>query len=140
MRIIPLISAEARHAAQEAIRQAQYGCTVLIMPKKASTGQRKKFHAICGDFARQHPFNGVMRTAKDWKVLLISAHAHVTGFDSEIVDGLEGEIVNLRESTAHMSSDRISSLIEYALAMGAEKGIKFRNRTTTHQKEHHHDF
>jgi hypothetical protein len=40
-----------------------------------------------------------------------------------MVPGLEGEFVNLRESTALMSKARAASLIEYALAFCAMHGV-----------------
>jgi hypothetical protein len=40
------------------------------------------------------------------------------------VPGLEGEFVNLRESTALMSIKRGASLIEYTQAFAAEHGVK----------------
>jgi hypothetical protein len=39
---------------------------------------------------------------------------------AEVIPGLEGEFVNIRESTAHMSKPRASSLIEYAVAHMAQ--------------------
>ena len=59
---------------------------------------------------------GKPRSAAQWKVLLVSGHAVATKNEAEIVPGLEGEFVNLRESTALMSVKRSSSLIEYATA------------------------
>jgi hypothetical protein len=43
---------------------------------------------------------------------------------AEMVPGIEGEFVNLRESTARMSKARSSSLIEYTLAFCASNNIK----------------
>jgi hypothetical protein len=40
-----------------------------------------------------------------------------------MVPGLEGEFVNVRESTASMSATRLSSLIEYAEAFCAAHNI-----------------
>lgn len=57
--------------------------------------------------------------AAAWKVLLVSGHAVATKSGAEMVPGLEGEFVNLRESTALMTKARGSSLIEYAVAFCA---------------------
>ena len=43
---------------------------------------------------------------------------------AEIVPGIEGEFVNIRESTAAMSKGRGASLIEYALAFAANNGVE----------------
>jgi hypothetical protein len=45
-----------------------------------------------------------------------------------MVPGIEGEFVNLRESTARMSKARGSSLIEYTLAFVAMHDIKITYR------------
>ena len=42
----------------------------------------------------------------------------------KIVAGLEGEFINLRESTALMTKARGSSLIEYSIAWCEMNGIK----------------
>lgn len=60
-----------------------------------------------------------------WKVIMVSAHAIATVEPAEMVIGLEGEVVNLRESTAAMSKKRFSSLMEYVLAWGANNDVKF---------------
>lgn len=61
-------------------------------------------------------WNGKPRSEAEWKVLLISAHAYATGLEFEISIGLEGELIEVRESSAKMSKARSSSLIEYAIA------------------------
>jgi hypothetical protein len=66
---------------------------------------------------------GKKRTADQWKVLLVSGHATATKEGAEMVPGLEGEFVNIRESTALMSVRRSSSLIEYTLAFCAAHGV-----------------
>ena len=46
-------------------------------------------------------------------MIMVSAHKIATGGKAEMVIGLEGEVINLRESTAQMSVQRLASLIEY---------------------------
>ena len=88
--------------------------------------QNKKFHAICRDFARARiKWAGKERNERGWKMLLVSGHSMATtGEEPELVAGLEGELVNLRESTAQMSKGRGSSLIEYALAYASHLNVK----------------
>ena len=89
--------------------------------------QNAKFHALCADIAASRfPFAGKPRSAEQWKVLLVSGHAAATKEGHDIGPGLEGEFVNLRESTALMSVRRSSSLIEYTLAFMATNGIPIR--------------
>lgn len=85
--------------------------------------QGARFHAICGEVAKQATFGGRKLSEKQWKVLFISALTIVEGDDPDLVRGLEGELVSLRESTASMSVSRASSLIEYVTAWAVQNGI-----------------
>ncbi|WP_457586176.1 recombination protein NinB [Ensifer canadensis] len=124
-----LINDRVRANALAAIAAAGEGCAVTIGPKTRSVDQNAKFHAICTDVARSHmTWAGKRRDAEAWKVLLVSAHTVATKDDPgapspEIVPGLEGEFVNIRESTARMSVGRAASLITYAIAFCDTNGI-----------------
>lgn len=123
-RLLILAHAEARRRAEEAVREAPDGWMVEVKPPRRTTLQNSMFHAICQDFEKsRHPWMGEPRTAAGWKRLLVSAHAVATGDGAELTVGLEGELVDLRESTALMSVRRGSSLIEYALAYAHQNGI-----------------
>jgi hypothetical protein len=98
-------------------REAPDGWEVMVTPPKMNDGQKARFHAICGDLAASGlPWAGKRRTLAEWKVLLISGHATATNEGAEVVQGLEGELVNVRESTTSMSRSRGASLITYAIA------------------------
>ncbi|MFK5217226.1 recombination protein NinB [Glaesserella parasuis] len=101
---------------------------VEVKPITRNLEQNAKFHAMCGDIARQVQFNGEWLPLEAWKVLLISAHAEATKEGSRLVIGLEGELVNIRESTAEMSVKRKASLIEYTTAWGVSHGVHFNDR------------
>lgn len=119
-----LAHAEARRRAVMAIQHAPDGYVVKIQPPTRSLEQSAKFHAICGDVARSGAeWMGKKRTADQWKVLFVSGHAMATGIGAEVIPGIEGEFVNIRESTARMSKHRISSLIEYVLSWCVENDI-----------------
>ena len=95
---------------------------------KRTLGQNRIFHALCGDIAKSGiEWAGCQRTAKEWKVLLISGHAKITGRQPDVVIGLEGEMVEIRESSARMSIPRSASLIEYTIAWATDRGIKLRD-------------
>ena len=99
-----------------------------VRPESRSLDQNAHFHALCGDIARSGiEWFGKPRKADEWKVLLVSGHAKATKQEADVVPGLEGELVNLRESTARMSRARASSLIEYTLAFCAEHGVELRD-------------
>ena len=111
--------AEARRRAMSAVADAPDGYVVRVEQPTRNSEQNAKFHAICGELAGRE-WLGKSRSAAQWKVLLVSGHAVATKHDAEMVPGLEGEFVNLRESTALMSVRRSSSLIEYAQAYLSE--------------------
>jgi NinB protein len=104
---------------------AEHIYRVTIMEDNRSLEQNAKFHAICGDIAASGlKWAGKERSAKQWKVLLVSGHAAATGEGAEMVPGLENEFVNIRESTALMTKKRGSSLIEYSLAFCSMHNIR----------------
>lgn len=112
-----LINPKVRQNAINAVIGAPDGYVVQISEPKRSTSQNAMFHAICSDIEKSgHKFMGKSRSAAVWKVLLISAHAAATQEETEVVPGLEGEFVNIRESSALMSVKRANSLITYTLA------------------------
>ena len=97
---------------------------LTLSPPKRSGDQNAKFHALCGDLARSElTWAGKRRATAQWKVLLVSGHAVATKEGAEIVPGIEGEFLNIRESTAAMSKKRGSSLIEYAVAFCVTNGV-----------------
>ena len=110
----------ARSRAVIAVNDAPAGYRVTVESPKRNNDQNAKFHAMCDDIAKAGiEWAGKPRTAAQWKVLLISGHATATREGSEIVPGLEGEFVSIRESSALMSVKRASSLIEYTQAFMA---------------------
>ena len=114
----------ARQRAIQAVIEAPDGFSVKIAPATRSLEASAKFHAICGDLSKQMKYGGKHRSLEVWKAILVSAHSIATNEPTEIVAGLEGEFLNLRESTASMSVARMSSLIEYALAYCAMNGVR----------------
>jgi hypothetical protein len=119
-RILRLISPAVRQRAIDAIWGAPDEAVVTIAEPSRNGEQNAKFHALCGELAKsQFPWAGKPRTLAEWKVLMVSGHAVATKEGAEIVPGIEGEFVNIRESTALMSKRRGSSLIEYTVAFCA---------------------
>lgn len=96
----------------------------VIGEAQRSQLQNEIFHAICGDLAKQLKWAGESRTLHQWKLLLISGHSIATGDDPNLVSGIEGEIISLREKTSEMGVKRMSSLIEYSIAFAENSGVK----------------
>lgn len=120
-----LINDHVRQNAVAAVMRAEAGAAVSVGPATRSLDQNAKFHAICSDLAKSPlAWAGKRRAADEWKVLLVSGHTKATEGEIEFVPGIEGEFVNIRESTARMSVARSSSLIEYALAFCASHGVE----------------
>lgn len=115
---------EVKFAAVNAVKNAPDGYIVKIEPETRRSAQNANFHALCGDVADQALFMGKKLKPEQWKVLFISGHAIATGLGAEMVPGLEGEFVNIRESSAQMSVKRMASVIEYTLAFCADNGVK----------------
>ena len=101
---------------------------VKIQPMTRSLEQNSKLHALLSDISKQCEFNGEKRDIDTWKMIMVSAHKIATGGKAEMVIGLEGEVINLRESTAQMGVKRLASLIEYIQAWSIENGVKFNDK------------
>ncbi len=115
----------ARQAICKAVQSSEIGMVVSIGQPTRSSEQNAMLHPLLTDISNQKEWMGKKRTMLQWKVIMVSAHAIATGEPAEMVIGLEGEVVNLRESTAAMSKKRFASLLDYVLAWGANNGVKF---------------
>lgn len=124
LKLFTLAHDGARERVAQFAQQAPVGTVVKFSEPSRTADQNAKFHALCTDLAKSgFAWMGKPRTSEQWKVLLVSGHAMATKEGAELVPGIEGEFVNLRESTATMSKKRSSSLIEYTLAFCAANGI-----------------
>lgn len=128
-----LLRSEAiRNNAIESIRNTPLDTdkpvTIRITEYKRNLDQNARFHAMLGDIARQVKWCGKLLRPEQWKVMLISGHAVATKLPAEVLPGIEGEYVNIRESSAEMSVKRMASLIEYTMAWAIGQGVKFSDR------------
>lgn len=99
---------------------------VEFKPLTRTLAQNAKLHAMLGDITQQADFKGEPLILEQWKMLFVSGHAVATGRPHELVIGFEGELVNLRESTAQMGVKRLISLIDYIDAWAAENNVIFK--------------
>ena len=118
-----LVHAEARQRAIQAIKDAPDGYLCKIRPPTRSLDQNAKLHALFSDLAEQCTHYGRRLTADQWKVLMISGHSIATGLGVDLVPGVEGEMVNIRESSASMTVQRMTSLIEYIHAYMEQNSV-----------------
>ncbi len=101
---------------------------VEIKPLTRTLAQNAKLHAMLGDIAKQCEFQGKKRDIETWKMIMVSAHNIAKGGQAEMAIGLEGEVLNLRESTAEMGVKRLASLIDYVDAWAAGQGVRFSDK------------
>jgi hypothetical protein len=126
-RTFHLISSRVRDNALAAVNEAEPGAIVSVSPPKRSLEQNSFLHAVLTDLARSPlKWAGRRRTLDEWKALIISAHAVATNQPGEVIPGIEGEFVAIRESSAQMSVKRATSLLEYLLAFCAQHGVELR--------------
>ncbi len=120
-----LINDTVRQNAIRAVMQAPADHVVSIAQRTRSLEQNSKLHAILTDLSKSPvKWAGKRRTVDEWKALVISGHAVATQHGGEVIPGIEGEFVAIRESSAQMSVSRAASLIEYLLAFCATHGVE----------------
>lgn len=119
-----LAHAQARKSAFQAVLSAPEGARVEIKLASRSARQNALLHALFSDIACQVKHKERWLTPDNWKVLLISAHSIATHQPVDMVVGLEGELINIRESSAKMTVKRMNSLIEYILAWCAQNNVR----------------
>lgn len=122
-----LATDRVRDNAMAELRRAARFAVVIIAPPTRSNEQNSKLHAMLTDLAASPvTWAGKRRTMEEWKALVISGHAVATQHPGEVVPGLEGEFVAIRESSASMSVARCASLITYLQAFGDANGVVWR--------------
>ena len=122
--ILKITGDAARAAACRRVMAAPVGHIVRITPQTRSLDQNAKLHAILTDISRQANYLGAQRDLEFWKGLFVSGWQIATGERPEIVPGLEGEFINIRESTTTLGIKRMASLIEYVTAWAVSSGVR----------------
>lgn len=98
-----------------------------VRPETRSDAQNRLLHALFSDVAKQAEWMGKKCTAEEWKLLFVSGHSVATKQGADLMPGLEGEFLNLRESTARMGKARMASLLEYVMAWAIDHGVELRD-------------
>lgn len=121
--VFQIAHSAARRNAANAVMSAPENFMVEVKPRTRSLDQNAMLHALFSEAAKSHAWHGRKLTPTQWKVLFISGHAIATGLGADMIPGLEGEFVNIRESSASMSISRMTSLIEYINAWMADQEV-----------------
>lgn len=119
-----LYSQNVKHEVCRQVMASEFGKVVTLRDPTRTLEANAKLHAMLTDIARQAKYMGKPRTVEFWKGLFVSGWQIATGQKAEIVPGLEGEFINIRESTATMSGKKLHSVIEYVNAWCAMNDIK----------------
>lgn len=122
---------ESRGRALEAVRTAPDGYMVVISEPTKKRIQEEKYHAMCGDIAKQCTFMNEKRDLDDWKRLLVDAFAKVMReagtpihHDGRVLPSLDFErVVQLGIQTKDFYVSEAGQFIEYLYAFGAERGV-----------------
>jgi hypothetical protein len=105
-----------RRMAADAVHKRPDGHMLVLQERTRSNHQNALLHHLFGVAAKHAKFHGRTLTPTQWKVLFISGHAIASGIGADMIPGLEGEFVNIRESSAQMGVRRMNSLLEYVQA------------------------
>jgi hypothetical protein len=120
-----IINDHIRANALKAVQMAPEGYSIAISEPKRSNDQNAKFHAMLTDLSRSPiKWAGKRRSVDEWKIIMISGHSVTTGTGGEVIPGIEGEFVAIRESSASMTVRRAASLIEYLEAFCVSNDVE----------------
>ncbi|WP_072076131.1 recombination protein NinB [Yersinia kristensenii] len=97
---------------------------VIIQEPKRSLPQNARLHAMLSDVSRQATYMGKKRGIEFWKGLFVSGWQIATNQKPEIVPGLEGEFINIRESTTRLTVKKLTEVMDYVEAYCGMNGIK----------------
>lgn len=125
-RVFRITPTNRRHVAEQ-VSNLPEGFVIKAGPPTRSLEQNALLHAMFGELEQKAKYMGRKLTAYQWKNLLISGHSIAVGLTPEIVPGIEGEWINLRESSASMTVARMTSLIEYIHAWAAVNNVQFKH-------------
>lgn len=123
-RTYKLVSDQVRAHCIDEVARAPLGKVVIVQDPTRTLEANARLHAMLTDISRQRDYMGKKRDVEFWKGLFVSAHAIATGKPCEIVPGLEGEFIAIRESTASMSGKKLASVMEYIEAWAANEGVR----------------
>lgn len=120
--LITLRNKADRERASRWIDKAPFGTRVEFKASKRSLPQNDRMWAMLTDVATQLKWHGISLTPDDWKLVFLDS----LNRESRFVPNIDGTgFVNLGRSSADLSKEEMSELIELIFAVGAQHGVKF---------------
>ena len=120
--LITLHNKADRERASKWIDKAPFGTRVEFKASKRSLPQNDRMWAMLTDVATQLKWHGISLTPDDWKLVFLDS----LNRESRFVPNIDGTgFVNLGRSSADLSKEEMSELIELIFAFGAQHGVKF---------------
>lgn len=86
---------------------------VTIQERTRSLEQNARLHAMLSEISRKTTYLGKSRGVEFWKGLFVSGWQMATNQHPEIVPGLEGEFINIRESTTKLTVGKLTEVMDY---------------------------
>lgn len=120
--LITLRGTADRERACRWVSAAPFGTRVEFKAARRTVAQNSKLWASLSDIASQLRWHGKSLTTNQWKIVLIDALKR----ESKLVPNIDGSgFVDLGRSSADLTKDEMSQLIELALSFGAQHGVVF---------------
>ncbi len=111
------------------VKTAPFGTYVDVGPEPRTDPQNKRLHAMIREAVKKgFQMDGRRFTEDDAKTLFVSGWMIEQGHGSDIVKGLNGEIVQLRRSTTTFDKGELTSLMDYIDKECAERGYPLQER------------
>ena len=117
-----LVNQQVRQNAIEAVKIAPEGYTVQVKPKTRTLEQNSRLWALLNDVSTQVLWHGEKLSNEDWKNLFSASLKK-----QKLVQGLDGGLVVLGQSTSKMTVAELGDLMTIIEAFGANHGVKFGN-------------
>lgn len=99
-------------------------CRAIL--RERSIESNAKLHACLSDISKQVQWAGSWLDVEAWKRLMVAAWERAEGRTAEFypaIDGVGFDVVYRR--TSRMNKEEMSSLIEYVIVWGNEKGVRW---------------
>ncbi|EBS4545461.1 NinB protein [Salmonella enterica subsp. enterica serovar Newport] len=119
----PAHQQNAIYAVQQILPDPTKPIVVTIQERNRSIRQNARLHAMLSEISKKATYHGKARNIEFWKGLFVSGWQIATNQHPEIISGLEGELINIRESTATLSVKKISEIMDYIEAYCAMNSI-----------------